>query len=534
VGGEVTRYISTSGNEYVDWLQARTPTELLTLTVDRKSREIIGTIDEFRQRGLAATGEVAARADKFLIQVERFSNDLGGVSNQLDGISSDLGAITSLLDWGFTEIKTSLDKIGQSLERLLHVTEFRSGSWALEQYRRAQDRFRRQLYPAALEAVNWAINGYGGEPGERADHRFHYLLGVIRLGSLHNRAPAVVDPAAAEQAFLEAAKCARSDHPNDAASAMLSAGWAAYVVGALERADAHTRDALRLLPTLSEAHFQLALLEVEAGKVASGLQELEVAVDGDPLYLVRADADEVFKRHQAEYDAFLRKLRSKYREQVEHFIRNLRVSLAALEAAFTRAGSPPAALAVIHDGQHYVAEVSRKAQEGTILGLLQLRQILSSSNIIDTELGGRLRILVEEEARRHKEHQESLRRLRDRNVSRVRMVLAAVLGAPCAILAIPMGISATSAFYTWGQAASGPREWPPFLLLAWLYGEPDPRSIGEALISMILGFISFPIAIVLVLTAWIVTFGGPVAAGGAIGAGIGWLLSEGYRALRRW
>jgi len=153
------------------------------------------------------------------------------------------------------------------------------------------------------------------------------LIGIVRLG-FDGCDVDLVDPAAAERAFVAAARYAGADDPKEAARAMMSAGWAAFVQQKLPEALEHTEAAIRLNPKLGDALFQAAKFQMVADAPAAALPVLRQAIKIDRGYVVRAAGDPEFQRHGHELDVFFQALRA---EKIADLKRKIPPELAAIE-----------------------------------------------------------------------------------------------------------------------------------------------------------------------------------------------------------
>ena len=228
-------------------------------------------------------------------------------------VSRAADQISATFSWGFGEILASLGGIQTTLEELLKLAKSPAVTAAYEQFEIARDAYRKGLYPECLESLNRAINGFeGSTAGYRLEWRFHYLRGLVLLGSYANADAALINSMEAEKCFLTAARYAKSDHPKDAAKALLSAGWAAYVqvnsANSQKLTDGleHTQSAWKLDPGLGEAIFQKSKFEMALGKPDLALESLKRAVEFGAVYLVKAACDGDFHRHQEQLDQFVK------------------------------------------------------------------------------------------------------------------------------------------------------------------------------------------------------------------------------------
>lgn len=223
----------------------------------------------------------------------------------------------------------------------------------------AREAFRKRLHGACLESLAHGFRALGERsPDGRLEGKFHYLQGLVRLGSTDHADPASVDPSQAEQSFLAAARHTENDHPLEAARAFLWAGWAAYVQA--DRADSpplgdalvHTRRARESDPFLVGAAFQEAKIQMALDQPGPALESLRQAAASGALSLAQAAADGDFQRHQPHLDRFLHELRE---ARVEELRRSLGPTADALDPWFTASGDlarHPAALRLVTLGKH--------------------------------------------------------------------------------------------------------------------------------------------------------------------------------------
>jgi tetratricopeptide (TPR) repeat protein len=254
------------------------------------------------------------------------SEDIGRVTDELrEGTAKTVDT----LNWGFSEVLISLGQMNIELGELVRLTRAPSQTWACEQFEIARDEFRRQLYPEALQSATRAIEGLGSNPGIKTEFRFHFLVGTIRLGSYANSSPDVVNPQIAEQAFLAAARYAQADYPADAGQALICAGRAAVVEGAIDRAVDHFRKGLTFVPMHAEGMYQLgrALFSKEmfneaADRLADAILlnvEHALHASGDPDFILKSDfLNGVLQQAQGRYQA-------RYRQITERFQRGEQV-----------------------------------------------------------------------------------------------------------------------------------------------------------------------------------------------------------------
>lgn len=258
--GAATRTFDWSGRSPMSWsqfLQAQEFERSLRFEI----RESVGTaiatasqlddsgfrrVEEALQDGLwslesslSAINDGVREGTSVLLEEVRYAS--GRISAE---IAEAANLIDQRLEWGFSALLLSLGETNAYLARIEHLVRNPAQTFANEQFRVALENRRRGLYPEALEAVRWAIDGHGGNLGQKTDFRFHFLEGEMRLGGARNADPAVVDPQASEAAFLLAARYARADFPLEAGRALVCAAHAALAQKRPEAALAHCEAAI--------------------------------------------------------------------------------------------------------------------------------------------------------------------------------------------------------------------------------------------------------------------------------------------------
>ena len=313
----------------------RSSAEYLNSCMSSGAREIVGSIDSLGQLLSANTQNMAEGFDALERAGEARTREIVGAINVLEesvalGNEQVVGAIeklgrelSALFNWGFTEMLASIGHMGDTLDALVKAAKTPAQTAAYEQFEIARDAYRRGLYVEALESLQCAIFGAQGiTTGYKLEWRFHYLEGLIYLGSHSQDDKDLVDPDRAEQSFLRAARYARKDFPFDAAKSMLSAGWAAFTQGSydkLREALAHTEDSIVLDPNLGEALFQKAKLHMALDDPDAGLRALREAIAFSGLFGVKASADGDFRKHEGRVLELLDSIRQEKAQKVsEH------------------------------------------------------------------------------------------------------------------------------------------------------------------------------------------------------------------------
>ena len=233
---------------YGDFLRGRKLDGSIRYGIDTQNLDLIATHIQLAESGIAVEANQPERNFALLAQ------NIGQLEK---GQKETHGEITGTPNWGNSEILLSQGQLNTPLEELIKLTKSSANQWPYQQFDKARIEFGQHNYKQALQLVTHAINGQGKDQGIKNEFRFHYLTGIIRLGSFRNPAPDVVNPHLAQLAFLSAARFVEAAFPQDAGQALICAGRAALVSGDIEGAITHTRKGLKLLPSHSGGTYQL-------------------------------------------------------------------------------------------------------------------------------------------------------------------------------------------------------------------------------------------------------------------------------------
>jgi formylglycine-generating enzyme required for sulfatase activity/tetratricopeptide (TPR) repeat protein len=325
----------------------------LSMDISRQTRDVIASNEALARENILATeiaaGQIAeATADNTRMLKESVSllsdnlqegfsdlsnamsegfEDLSGtltsgfskISYDLKQVSSGLNDLHATFHWGFGQMLASMGRMNDALAELIKIAKTPAQTAAYEQYEIARDAFRQALYLECLESLDKAVKGDSASSGYKLEWRFHQMIGTIRLGFV-NGDMSLVDLAAAEDSFALAARYAKTDYPEHAVQAYLSAGWAAYCQGKMREGLAYTEQALALKPNLGAALFQAAKVRMALGEVEYALPMLGKAIDLDRFYALKAAGDGDFQRQDEKLRNFLEAMRDeKYRQIVEPY-----------------------------------------------------------------------------------------------------------------------------------------------------------------------------------------------------------------------
>ena len=293
-------------HSYKEYIAQQYLRDNVDVVVAKSVREAVGSIKDVygdnADRVGAGLTEIRYRIDQTNETLELISFRLGGIQDKLDvanfNIVSGFQALfvkADELNDSLAHISCGIESVNRSINTLIGIARTPAQTWAYNQYEIARDALRRKLFPEALEALNFAINGSPQNAGHKTDYHFHQLRGVLLLG-IPGEPDTVnlVDLEAAECSFLLAARYAHYDNPSEAAQALVGAGKAAYADGRLPDSEKHYAAALQTDPRCGEANYQMARLWVHA-KDANAIQSyLSAACNIHWSFAMRAAEDAQF------------------------------------------------------------------------------------------------------------------------------------------------------------------------------------------------------------------------------------------------
>ena len=265
---------------------------------------------------------ISAETQRVLGSVDSMTSVLSTEIGTLSaGIESGLGHVSGVLEEGFAGLLRSSDEIKQELKRLVELVEFEEQRKAMENFRYAVFAMHRGLWEEALDYVTAAIEGDEHSKGYRLDWHFHWVKGELLLGSPARHDWMGLNPVAAEQAFLLAARYAKADSPDEAARSLLMASVAAYAqsheaAAKLDDMRRHAEAAHALDPDLAQAAFQFAKAEMALDAPDAALPLLRKAIDGDISFAIRAAEDPDHRRHAPSLNRFFETLRQEKAREV--------------------------------------------------------------------------------------------------------------------------------------------------------------------------------------------------------------------------
>lgn len=321
-------YVYGSDLSYFDYLQAKRFVDDITSTsrgsgrsismeISQQTREVIASIDTLSRENIRI---IEASTDRI---TDTLSEGFDRLSYDLQKISLGVSELNATFHWGFGQLIAEIGHVNDALSELIKIAKTPIQTVAFNHFEIARDAFRQGLFQEALEELNKAIHGDQTSPGYKLEWRFHQLVGIIRLG-FADCDPSLIDLKQAEESFLFSARYAKTDYPEEAGRALLSAGWATYCQGKMKEALAHTEQAIVLSPRFGEAFFQAAKVQMALDEIDIAFPLLAKAIDLDRFYALKAACDGDFQKYDDKLRAFLEALRQeKYKENLSKVQTNL-------------------------------------------------------------------------------------------------------------------------------------------------------------------------------------------------------------------
>lgn len=311
---------SASGKlSYVDFLRLKQSGETLRFAIDNRFKDRVATSSQLSEHGLTVSP-----AD-----LEHGFTMLSQALPTMDAEQGDGTEASGRLHWGYIDGLISQSQINFQLDELVQQNKPTGSKWAYEQFEQGCAQFRQQLYKEAFQSVSRAIDGAGSNKGNKTEFRFHFLMGLIRLGSYRCAAPELVNPPLSQLGFQAAARHAAATHRVEAGHAMICAGRAALIAGDLEDAIAHTRKGLSTLPVHAAGMYQLGRALFLKGMLREAAERLVDAILLDVERALHAIGDLDFVAAKEFLDAVLlqalERYEARYKQVDERYRRALKI-----------------------------------------------------------------------------------------------------------------------------------------------------------------------------------------------------------------
>jgi hypothetical protein len=241
---------------------------------------------------------------RLLASNEQLHGELGSQFRSLARhVGAGLANLSLKLDEGFADLSRKLESPNELL--------------AAEYYRNAVAAAKRELIPEAIELVNKALVGDGlKSTGHALAWQFHWLRGRLLLSD-EAASAGLGDPGAAERAFRQCARLARSESKPDAALAYYFAGQAIETASAQRGVEPDNAELLSCYSaalaedeTLLDAVFEEARVRLRMGDRPLAFEGLSRIARAQPSFLLQAADTVEFMTDAAELQSFLIRFRN--------------------------------------------------------------------------------------------------------------------------------------------------------------------------------------------------------------------------------
>jgi tetratricopeptide (TPR) repeat protein len=237
-------------------------------------------------------------ANNIVVSQERITSEIDRVSIGVDRVAEGLDSLAATFEWGFSELVWQLEEQREILRDILRVLQAPLDTQAKELKKRAEYAYRNGWFDDALEDF------LESEKKNRYDFTIHQNLGNICFFEKEN-------PEKALEYYEKAAKYATPKSPYHASIAFLHIGLIRYLQGNFQKACEATLKALELSPDLYEAHYQYAQYCANLGEYSEAVEHLEIAIEGDRYYCVKADSEKDFDAMKEQLISLFEELRDK-------------------------------------------------------------------------------------------------------------------------------------------------------------------------------------------------------------------------------
>jgi tetratricopeptide (TPR) repeat protein len=232
-----------------------------------------------------------------------------------DEVGRQIGAMGATMNTGFAKLNDAVERAEQSicaeLRQINETLKRPLQTQALELYSVAEEDYSKKLYTDARDKLRKSVEMH------RSYYFSWFLLGKVYLfGEQSEFSAAVLDLDESVKALTEAARYAGAEAQKKAEARMWAAeiyfylGLARYKRyyaylgkgGAEDKAAAYLDETLRIFDRswaysdkMLEARYLGAACKAAQGDVAGAQEYLEVLVDADPMYAVKAAKDPAFE-----------------------------------------------------------------------------------------------------------------------------------------------------------------------------------------------------------------------------------------------
>lgn len=232
------------------------------------------------QAQLASASAIVASQER---TIEGISNLSNVTEEGFERMANGLDSLQASFEWGISEVVWQLEQNRDILENILEVLMAPLDTKAQERRKRAEKAYSNGLIEDAEEEF------LESEKLNKFDFSIHISLGMIYL--FHK-----IDKEKALEYFEKAIKYARPESKYYTSFSLLYKALIKRDMGLIDEAEKCTYEAIELSPDLTEAYYQNAQYNALIGNSTKSVKMLKKAIEKDPLYSLKADNDEAFKK----------------------------------------------------------------------------------------------------------------------------------------------------------------------------------------------------------------------------------------------
>tara|TARA_R110000850_G_scaffold180584_2_gene306137 strand:- start:3 stop:1559 length:1557 start_codon:yes stop_codon:yes gene_type:complete len=290
---------------YGAYMEQRSHIDRVVLAIDKSTEETVGNAKQIAKmlHGdiLNVSDEVSKLAD---ITEVGFCRIEIGLERIQDGISE----LKEICQIGFQTLNRAIVQSNHLLGELLSVAERPDQTWAREKYNNARTCIDRGLWEEALEFIDKAISGDTHNPGFKLDPQFHFLRGIIFLGS-ETTPTNLIDLSIAYESFRLCERYCGALENELKAESLTYAAWCKYCSNDLASAVEIVEQAIAFDSESGEANYLYSKFLVHTKKIVEAKEPFTNALKKSPLFAVRAKNDGDFLVCEAAVNSWVEEFR---------------------------------------------------------------------------------------------------------------------------------------------------------------------------------------------------------------------------------
>ena len=324
--------------DYRRYLEEKSHFDEVVLSVDRATRDVVGSADRLSERiGVGVrvlSGSIDKVGDRVNEGFDRVEGKLEGIDRtlqsgfqaleiNLDRIDSSINDLSYLCEIGFEKLATHAVRTNELLEELVTLFKTPDQVWAREQFEYAKTCMENELWEDALAYSNKSINGDERHAGFHIEPAFHFLKAKI-LMQYPDVATGDEFLKMALASFQDALKYCGKGQSKLAALTLLNISWCYYCLGKFHKAILEIERSIGKDDSNPLASFLKAKYEARSGAFTSSELSLKDAILRDEILFLRASNDQDFNHSDIDLERIARQARDHQLEKLASFCREIR------------------------------------------------------------------------------------------------------------------------------------------------------------------------------------------------------------------